>query len=379
MNHNQEVIEQIQQGSAEFLERLADRSTSELKIKDLEIDAKGISHNGIPVKDKALDKIFGMLRVKKNFSDFANKMTEEDWRSVSNKLKTVEGDVKMFGSIVKDDKGNQEILDVLPFKDGKKNEDDASYRQYFDWITTSLEESEKEYTLKSLNFDNRKDDVELILLNQSETVDVFGTDADLWKMGDRFAFNGLQFNYAPFFERLVCTNGNTAAQFGFGANISKSTFNNKKIQSVIEKSIKFHSETMPATLEQAVQHLKGNNISIKEFYQFREFFSSRNAEGVYDRLLLDYFDDKPFYKGYGMDIASKSRKWKGTADSGINAYDYFNALTYIASHPDEIKLIENHRAELQIHASDLLFKKELDLEDIATGVKIDYPRLIIMN
>ena len=35
MNHNQEVIEQIQQGSAEFLERLADRSTSELKIKDL--------------------------------------------------------------------------------------------------------------------------------------------------------------------------------------------------------------------------------------------------------------------------------------------------------------------------------------------------------
>jgi len=82
MNHNQEVIEQIQQGSAEFLERLADRSTSELKIKDLEIDAKGISHNGIPVKEKALDKIFGMLRVKKNFSDFAKKMTEEDWRSV---------------------------------------------------------------------------------------------------------------------------------------------------------------------------------------------------------------------------------------------------------------------------------------------------------
>ena len=177
----------------------------------------------------------------------------------------------------------------------------------------------------------------------------------------------------------MCTNGNTANQFGFGADISKNTFNNKKIQSVIEKSIKFHSETMPATLEQAVQHLKGNNISIKEFYQFREFFSSRNEEGVYDRLLLDYFDDKPFFKGYGMDIASKSRKWKSTADSGINAYDYFNALTYLASHPDDVKLIKDHRAALQIEASNLLFKKELDLEDIATGVKIDYPRLIIMN
>lgn len=379
MNPNQEVIEQIQKGSAEFLERLADRSTSELKIQDLDIDANGISHNGIPVRDNALSKIFSMLRVKKNFSDFATKMAEEDWRSVSDKLKTAEGNVKLYGSIVKDEKGNQQIVDVLPHRDGKKNDDDASHRQYFDWITESLEESEKEYSLKSMNFDVAKDKVELILLNQSESVDVFGNDADLWKMGDRFAFTGLQFNYAPFFERLVCTNGNTANQFGFGADISKNTFNNKKIQSVIEKSIKFHSETMPATLEQAVQHLKGNNISIKEFYQFREFFTSRNEEGVYDRLLLDYFDDKPFYKGYGMDITSKSRKWKSTADSGINAYDYFNALTYLASHPDDIKLIGDHRAALQIEASNLLFKKELDLEDIATGVKIDYPRLIIMN
>lgn len=378
MNQNAEVIEQIQSGSAAFLDSLSDRSTSELTIRDLEIDAKGITHNGIPVKENALKKIFGMLRVKNNFSDFATKMTEEDWKTVSGKLKTTEGDVKMYGSIIKDSQGNQQIIDVLPHKDGKKNEDDASYRQYFDWITTSLEESEKEYSLKSLGFDN-KGNAELILLNQSESIDVFGNDTDLWKTGDRFAFNGLQFNYAPFFERLVCTNGNTANQFGFGANISKNTFNNKKIQSVIEKSIKFHSETMPATLEQAVNHLKSNNISIKEFYQFREFFSSRNVDGVYDRLLLDYFDDKPFYKGYGMDIASKSRKWKSTANSGINAYDYFNGLTYIASHPNEIKLIENHRAELQIHASDLLFKKELDLEDIASGVKIDYPKLIIMN
>ena len=106
MNPNQEVIEQIQKGSAEFLERLADRSTSELKIQDLDIDANGISHNGIPVRDNALSKIFGMLRVKKNFSDFATKMTEEDWRSVSDKLKTAEGSVKMYGSIVKDEKGD---------------------------------------------------------------------------------------------------------------------------------------------------------------------------------------------------------------------------------------------------------------------------------
>ena len=53
--------------------------------------------------------------------------------------------------------------------------------------------------------------------------------------------------------------------------------------------------------------------------------------------------------------------WKSTADTGKNAYDFFNDLTYIASHPGEIKLEDIKRKELQIKASDLLFKETLDL------------------
>jgi hypothetical protein len=39
----------------------------------------------------------------------------------------------------------------------------------------------------------------------------------------------------------------------------------------------------------------------------------------------------------------------------------------------------NDRVQLQINASNLLFKKELDLEDIATSANIVYPRLAAMN
>jgi hypothetical protein len=39
----------------------------------------------------------------------------------------------------------------------------------------------------------------------------------------------------------------------------------------------------------------------------------------------------------------------------------------------------NDRLKLQIDASGLMFKKQLDLEDIATSVPVDYKRLITMN
>jgi hypothetical protein len=136
---------------------------------------------------------------------------------------------------------------------------------------------------------------------------------------------------------------------------------------------------MPATLQQSVQHLKDNNVSLSEFYYYRNFFENRNGEEIYTGLIEKYFNDRPFYQGYGLNIAEKSRKWKSTADSGINAYNFFNMLTWIASHPKEVRMDREDRVQLQIQASNLLFKRELDLEDIATSAKINYPILSAMN
>ena len=80
-----------------------------------------------------------------------------------------------------------------------------------------------------------------------------------------------------------------------------------------------------------------------------------------------------------MNIQEKSRKWKSTANSGINAYQFFNMLTYIASHPDKIIMDRSDRTDLQIAASNLLFKKQLDLEDVAQSAQVIYPVLPEMN
>jgi hypothetical protein len=378
MSNNAETIELIRQETSGVLEKLADRQVSSFKIKDLNFE-NGIWLKDKPLKGNALKSVLSMLKVRTGFVDYSHKMSPEDWTTVSKKIKAAEGETAMYAKIMKDDKGQEEIMDVFAQNNTKKGGDDASYRQYMEWITDSLGQTETSYSLKNFSFDAKHETFDITLLNNDRKVDVFGTDTDIWKLGDRFVFNSLRFDYAPFFERLVCANGNTANEFGFGANIAQAKFNNSKIQSTIESSIIHGMETMPDMLQQAVQHLKNNNISLQEFYQYRRFFEGRNENEKYNTIIDKYFNDQPFFQGYGLNIAEKSNKWKSTANTGINAYNFFNALTYIASHPDKVKVEHKDRRDLQIQASNLLFKKQLDLEDIATNIKIDYPVLSIMN
>jgi len=368
---NSNLIDEIKSQANGVLEKLNEREVKQFQIKDLEFD-NGIFLNEMPIRGKALGGIMKTLKVRNNFTEFSNQMSPEDWNTVSRKIKTAEAETKMYAKVVKDDEGNTEIVDVYRHNSGKKVGDDASYQQYFNWITESLGNTETDYSLKNMHFNSKTDTFDLVLLNESNRVDVFGTDTDIWKTGDRFIFNGLRFDYAPFFERLVCSNGNTALQYGFGANITQAKFNNQRIKSIIEKNLVHGSEALPEQLQQAVQHLQQNNISIAEFTWFKRMFESRNENGKYDGLLSRYFNDQPFFKAYGVDINSKSNKWRSTADTGINAYNFFNMLTYVASHPEQVRMDRDDRVNLQIKASDLLFKKELDLEDIATKVKIDY-------
>lgn len=379
MSNNTETINAIQQQSSAVLEMLADRQIRSFKIKDLNFD-NGVYLNDMPLRGRALKTVLSMLKVRTGFVDYSTKMTLDDWKTVSRKITAAEGDTAMFAKITKDDKGiSDEVTEVFVQNDRKKHVDDASYRQYMNWITDSLANSDTSYSLKNFHFDPRQETMELILLNNDRQVDVFGTDTDVWKLGDRFIFNSLKFDYAPFFERLVCSNGNTATEYGFGAYISQAKFNNNKIKNVIERSILHGSEAMPQQLQKSVQHLKDNNVSLAEFYNYRRFFESRNSEGSYGAILENFFNDELFYKNYGVNIAEKSYKWKSTANSGINAYDFFNMLTWIASHPEKVRVSSKDRTDLQIQASHLLFKNQLDLEDVATSVNFVYPRLAVMN
>ena len=90
--NNQQVIQQIQEQSAPILEKIANREVREFRMGDLTID-NGISLRGMPLTGRALRNVLGALRVRPNFTDLANKMSPEDWRSVSERLKKAEAEV----------------------------------------------------------------------------------------------------------------------------------------------------------------------------------------------------------------------------------------------------------------------------------------------
>lgn len=377
--NNAILIDEIKSQSAEILDRLKNRTEQEFSLKDLSIVSDGLFLNETQLTGSALRKVLGALRVKKNFTELSKKMSPEDWSDVSDKIKSVKNSENLYALFSKDENGQPEIIDAYTMMSGKKKTDDASYQQYFDWINESLAKSEKQYALNNLSFNPRGDEFRLTLLNAGTEIDVFGTGDDIWKPGDEFRFTGLSFNYAPFFERLICENGMVAPTYGYGSDISKQTFNNSKIQSTIQKAIESNDDAATTSLLESISHLKCNNVSLDEFFYYRRFIESRNKEGVYDSILDQYFSTEPFYKAYNTDINAKSSRWLQSANSGINGYNFFNSLTYLASHPNEVPLSYDDRLALQVRASKLMFKKALDLEDVATPVNFEYPKNFSMN
>lgn len=370
---NTAVIEEIRAKAQEIEKKNHVQQVRQFKVKDLDF-TNGVNLGTVPLRDNAMKGALNILRVRSNFVDFSKSMPVEDWKAVSGRLSNAQGDIQLFGKVSLDVAGREEITDIYYDNPNKKVACTASSSDYIDWITESLGQSESNYALKGLSFDNRSQMYDLTLIDEDTEVDVFKGGTDAWKLGERFTFNALAFNYAPFFERLVCSNGATARQFGFGANIAQAKFNDAKIRSLITNSIQHNDASIVDRLQHAVNHLHSNNISIREFYEFRRFFANEKYEGIANEL----FNDEIFYRTYGVNIAEKSNKWKSTANTGINAYDFFNLLTWAASHPDQVKMSHKDRLDLQINAAHLLFRSNLDLEDVAASTKVEYPRLLQM-
>lgn len=372
--NNQNTVEELRHHADQALNKLKTRTHMHFKIADLDFDG-GVFLNGIEIKDKPLTSVMSALKAKKEFTAFSQKMSPEDWETVSSKLKATEGETKMIARVIRDEDGKEFIGSIFSEIEKKKSDSDANVENYFNWISESLLNSETNFNLGDFHFDEKKFGFTVNLLSDNE-FNVMETGTDHWKQGTQFSFNAINFNASPFFERLICSNGAVSKQHGFNTWVSQAKFNTERIRKTIEKSIQENDRSIEKILFDAVNHLKGNNVSVGEFFKYRSFFSNKNEDGKYDSLLEKYFNDRHFYQSYGENIAARSNKWKSTANTGINAYDFFNQLTNIATHN---KMLNNtDKVNLQIDATNLLFKKQLDLEDIASPMNLVYPKTDIM-
>lgn len=358
MTNTAETIHNLTEFRETVREKMLNREIVSFNVGEIEIEGEKMKLRGEELSPLAVKKVLSHLRVKNNFLGLSKEMNATDWNVVKEKLKMPSRDQLIHGRKIKEETLSyiDDVYLAAP-KTGGLLEIDSIFNEVID----SIVGTGKDVGLKSAFFLEDKDEVSVTLLEHDTTIDVFGNGEDLWKTGKRIVWNGMNFSVAPFFERLVCTNGNTAPQFGFKANISNNKFNIEKIKKILEKEITLQSDSLETYLVDSVNHLKHYNVSVREFLRYKGLFN----ETDHGEIVKKWFDESKINRAYGCLVSDMPDLWKITADSGKNAYDFFNDLTYIASHPDEATLTNRERMDLQIKASDLLFKKELDMELVA--------------
>jgi len=372
--NNKSVIEQINNFvSSVEKQNPARRDIVEFNLQDVQISDAFIL-NDMDFSVNATDAILGLLNTKPSFKQFQSLMEPQDWASVSQRLKTAVGDINLFGAVIQN-KDNSHTVDSIFFKNVKKKKPDdlTNAKAIIETINETLSMSDVDWQLTDILFDKDTAKFAISLLNDNNPFDVM--TGDIWKQGQTLSFNSTSFKNEPFFERLVCGNGMRRPQYGWSSNVSKISYNNDKLAKVINNALSKDNPEVAQLITQFAQHMKSANISLREFYFYRKFFEKKGYEGILDK----YYIEAPFYKAWGDNVAEKSDIWKATADSGINAYDFINLNTWLASHIEKSDLSKEDAADLKVHITTLFTAKELDMERIAPSAQIIFPRFVEME
>ena len=359
---SQSVLD-LQDFSESISKIVGSRKQLSFQLGDLLVNEGALVLDGMQLDKLSTNKILADLKVKPDFLSLHKKMSEKDWETVSEKLKSVNASKAVYARTSGEE--NNVVTDLLVAHKKAPN-GGIHVQEVFDMLIGALvSSSASDFVLKEKHFDQTKDLVTVTLLSDDSKYDMFGNGEDTWKIGRQVTWSNTGFNVSPFFERLVCANGNVGKQFGFSADVSKKKYNYGNIQAILEKEIINAADVHSAILTDAAKHLKRTNVSVKEILEYRNMFN----EDEHEAILKKYFDLSYLSKAYKCDVEEMHNLWKSTADTNKNAYDFFNDLTYIASHPDKFTLTNDQRRALQIKASNLLFKKTLDLEFVAPKVK----------
>jgi len=385
---NNILIDEVSSFRDEVLKSVSNRNVVKFSIRNIDFDTQPTVDDAY-LTNAAIRKILSSLRVKDNFLQYKEKMIPEEWQNVKESLKHANKDLEFYGRKFLDS-NDQYIINKLYPKGQLDDEDNnlvtTKYQDFFDMVILSLEGTNKDFELKNKDFNIDKEEVLLRFLDINSEIDPFNNKSDssiqvpdLWKRGSDLTFNALQYNSAPFIERLICTNGMVAEQYGYKTNIRNKTFNNSNIQKDINRILMKEDNKYKQILIEAANHMKMNDISLHEFYKYRGFFEEKNIDGKYNYILSNIMNDDAIFNAYGTNVKEKSARWLQTATSGRNAYDFFNDLTWLSSHPSESRMDEEDCRDLELQVSHLFFKERFDLEDIAPKVNLSVGKMITHN
>lgn len=379
MSTNAAAVDAIRERAEEVLAELEKRDVRPFTVTSVEVQGRDVEHAKVPFTKEARKAFLGVLRVKEDFPSLGEGIDRARWAAALRTIQDTRREQELYALYAKDTDGGDVICAVYP----KKPDHAATvtrHRSIVGSITGALVDTPREFQLLDLGYNEARSEFDLTLLER-RSIDMGA--GDIWRAGARFAFTDMTFTHTPFFQRLVCENGMTTRQNGFRSTVDQKRHNITKIAEVVRRNIVEGDDALSDLVRAAVGHLRTRNASIAELQWMRGAFKKamKEDEAAFQRMDAMYFDEDHLYRAYGTAIEDQTQKWKQSADSGVNSYDLFNLMTWLASHPAETGILRGSQQSLaiQIAASNLLFKNPLDMEDVAPRVDVPQRRLPEMN
>lgn len=378
MNVNQNVVDTLKNLYASFQSQKVNTETFKFTKDDISMNHEGILIDGTPINSKAQKTLLTKMKVRPEFIELADKATTDDWSVIVDNIKNELTDRPYYAKVRRSEDNHDEIYGILDYPIYEKIEP-VPNDVFINLIVSGLENTSNRYKLFSADFDKENNSIIVGLINEDTKFNisgeydgkVFELKDDVWMAGVQFTFTETMFSAKHLLERLVCSNGMTTKEDCFTSNIAKKNFNVEKIEKAITHAFERPYDEMAKKISKQVALLSNTEISIKEFYEFsKPVLSEAKKNEVLDEV-EKIFDDSIFYKEYGLNVKEMSSKWQATAKTGINAYKFFNAMTYAATHIFN-SVNPTISTDLQLKISNFFFKETFDLDEIAPVVEFEY-------
>lgn len=340
---NTQLLQDFEAKSSIVSQQISNYRKTPVQLGDVRKSGQKFFYGQTPVAETALKDLLNIFSVKEKLVEEI-KDDKDQWEPLQHCLTNIKKERSTI-TAVRD--GTSTDGSIVRFIDSPIEEErPLELGKGLELMHSYLSDKGDNIKLQGLYFNPGTLQIETQIRHLDNQIDTFGDGQDLWDSGFGFNYGEGKTQILPYFLRLICTNGMTATHM-----VNQRYFQSRELkQNSFTKLInKVLDEDLTGTVRANCGRLKDTNTSLREFYNARNILMGRSAE-----LAKTYFDDSEIKEAYRMEkLRYKNKRWLATANSNINAYDFFNRLTHCTSHAS---LDDTTRLQLNHSASEIFFK-----------------------
>jgi len=319
---------------------------SPVRLSEVQKTGRQFSCGDALVTDTALKDLFNLFSIKNRLVDEI-KSDEDQWKP----LQTCLADIKSDRTVTAIRKENQIVrfLDT-PIEDEKPLDLGRGLSLLGEYIQRHDDSTAK---IHDLRFNPATLQIESQIRFLDKKIDIFQNEQDIWDTGFTLMYGERHTSVSAFFLRLVCSNGMTTQE-----EIAQRYFNNQEFKPqafhrLIDKTV---NAEFTDVIRKGSTTLFNNRASLREFYNARNVLAKENSD-----LAKNYFDEQEIVEAYkDQKLRYQNKRWLASANSNINAYDFFNRLTHCISHnnltPQTRMILNNQASEMLFRGPDFAFQ-----------------------